>query len=220
MPLPIDQLSEIIYSLLILLIFIQAYWLLTRDGQTADFVSSDYAIELFFAALGAILAWGIIDGMMYILLSMFDRSERRQLLYTIQSAPTDEDAIEIIAEEFDYMFEPIVGERERQRLYINVLAQLRNSQPRAIGFKRSDWIEAGGLVLTAVLAVLPSLAPFLFLRHNFALALTVSSIISLSILFVAGYAWGKYTGTNAWKTGLLTLVVGVCMVVVALLLGG
>jgi VIT1/CCC1 family predicted Fe2+/Mn2+ transporter len=217
---PIDQLAEIIYSVLILLTFTQAYRLITRGATSAQFVSRDYANELVIAALGAIVAWGTIDGIMHVLLSVLERSERHQLLRTVQAAETDQAAVDIIAEEFDYMLEPIAGVQKRQLLYTAVLEQLRTSKPRQVGFKQSDWREALGLVLVAVVSVLPSLAPFVLLRDDFLLAIRISNTISFIILFLAGYAWGQYTGTNPWKTGLILALVGAFMVMIAFLLGG
>ncbi len=215
MLIPISLLSEVIYSVLILLTFTQAYRLITHAETSTQFTSREYANELLLAALGAILAWGIIDGIMHVLLSVLERSERHRLLRTIQSAETDQAAVDIIAEEFDYMLEPIAGVASRQSLYTNVLEQLRTSRPRQIGFKQSDWIEALSLVLVAILSVLPSLAPFVFLGDDFLLAIRISNTISFTILFIAGYGWGKYTGASPWKTGLILALVGALMVLIA-----
>ena len=59
--------------------------------------------------MGAVLAWGMIDGIMYALLSVFDRGERHRLLRDIQAAKTEQDVVDIIAEDMDYFLEPIAG---------------------------------------------------------------------------------------------------------------
>ena len=75
-------------------------------------------------------------------------------------------------------------------------------------------------VLIAVLAVLPSLLPFVLLRNDHALAIRVSNIVSFLVLFYSGYEWGKYTGTNALRTGLILVGVGVLLVAIAIPFGG
>lgn len=73
----------------------------------------------------------------------------------------------------------------------------------------------------AFAAVLPSLLPIILLPPGqYALAVRLSNIISFIVLFAAGYQWGRYTGTGAWKTGLLLVGVGMILVAVAIPLGG
>ena len=53
-----------------------------------------------------------------------------------------------------------------------------------------------------------------------ALAIRVSNVVSFVVLFIAGYQWGKHTGANPWRTGLLLFAVGAIMVLIAIPLGG
>ncbi|NTU78396.1 MAG: hypothetical protein HGA45_03175 [Chloroflexales bacterium] len=77
-----------------------------------------------------------------------------------------------------------------------------------------------GCVLVAIIAVLPSLVPFVLLRHNYAFAVRVSNVVSFIVLFGAGHSWGKHTDASPWRTRLLLVAVGVMMVAVAIPLGG
>jgi hypothetical protein len=217
---PIDRLSETIYSILILLTFTLAYRIIRLDGVTSDPLADEHASELALAALGATFAWGLIDGVMYVMMEVFQRGERHRLLKQLQAAATEQAGIVAIAEEFDYMLEPISGEQERQQLYRSMFAQLRGGSPRPVGFKRADFAGALGCVLVAVLAVLPSLLPFVLLRNDLALAIRASNVVSFVMLFVAGYQWGQHTGASPWKTGALLVTVGVVMVLIAIPLGG
>jgi VIT1/CCC1 family predicted Fe2+/Mn2+ transporter len=217
---PIDWLSETIFSILIFLTFSLAFWLIGLSGAPKQYISPDEVNELLIGALGAVVAWGLIDGIMYALFSVFQRGERHRLLDDVQAARTNEEAMEIIAEDMDYLLEPIVGEEERKVLYGNILTHLQKSKPRKIGLKREDFTVALAHVLVAILAVIPSTIPFLVLRHDFALALRISIIVSFVMLFIAGFHWGRYTGASPWKTGLLLMSVAVVVVVIALLLGG
>lgn len=217
---PIDRLSETIFSVLILLTFTLAFRIFKLGGDPSQQVSAEYVNELLVASVGAILAWGLIDGVMYALMEVFQRSERHRLLRQIQGAATEPEAVALIAEELDYILEPITDDGERQALYRNVYAQLRYSQPRPVTFTRADLAGAIGCVIVAIVAVLPSLVPFLLLRHDFALAIRVSNIVSFIVLFSAGYRWGQHTGANPLRTGLLLVGVGALTVAIAIPLGG
>jgi VIT1/CCC1 family predicted Fe2+/Mn2+ transporter len=217
---PIDRLSETIFSLLILLTFTLTYRVALHTADPEVLHSAEYSDGLLLTAFGAILAWGIIDGVMYALIEVFQRGERHRLLRQVQAAESEQDAVAAIADEFDHILEPITGEAERQTLYRNVYAQLLTSRPRPVGFTRDDFTGAVGCVVVAVLAVLPSLAPLAILRDNFDAAIRVSNLVSFAMLFAAGYSWGLHTGSSPWRSGLVLVAVGALMVAVALPLGG
>lgn len=215
---PIDRLAETIYSVLILLTFTLAFRIFSL-GSTNP-ISDEYVNDLLFAALIAIIAWGTIDGIVYVLTEVFERGEKHRILWYIESAGSEEEAIEAISDELEFILEPITSEPQRQMLYEDVLHHLRDSNPQPVRLKRED--IAGGLasIFVAVLAVLPSLVPFVLLRDNYFLAIRLSNIVSFGVLFYSGYEWGKYTGTNPWKTGLLLVFVGVLLVAIAIPFGG
>lgn len=217
---PIDRLSESVFSIIILLLFTLAFRIILLSEDAEQALSPKTMNDLLLGALGAVLAWGFIDGVMYALLSLFERGERHRMLKNIQAAATEEEAVEVIGDELDYILEPITDERVRQSLYQSILVHLRDSQPRRIGFTREDFSGILGHVLVAFIAVLPSLTPLLLLRHNPDLAIRVSNLVSLIILFIVGYQWGKYTGANPWRTGLLLMAVALSMVLIAIPLGG
>ena len=214
---PIDTLAEIIFSVLILLTFTLAFRIFMLDGRP---ITADYINDLIWAALGATVAWGIIDGIMYALIEVLGRSERHRLLWHIQAANTPQEAIEAIGGEFDFILEPITGEGQRQILYQDILDHLHDSRPRSIGLKREDLTGGLASVLIAVLAVAPSFLPLFIFRNDYALAIRLSNLVSFVVLFAAGYEWGRYTGMNRWRTGLLVTAVGALLVAVAIPLGG
>ena len=215
---PIDRLAETIYSILVLLTFTLAFRIFHLAPGEA--VNSEYVNELLVGAVLAILAWGVIDGIVYVLTEVFERGEKHRILQYIESADTPDEAIEAIADELDFILEPITSEAQRQSLYGEILDQLHDSHPQPVHLKREDLTGGAASVLVAVLAVLPSLLPFVLLRHDQALAIRVSNIVSFLVLFYSGYEWGKYTGTNPLRTGLVLVLVGVLLVAIAIPFGG
>ena len=217
---PIDRLTETVFSILILLLFTLAFRVLRLSADPIQAPSIESVNELLIGALGATLAWGMIDGVMYALISLFEHGEKHRMLKNIQAAVTEDEAVDAVAYELDYILEPITDEPVRKKLYDSILFHLRDSQPRPIGFTRDDFTGAIGHVVVAVVAVTPSLVPLVVLRNNAELAILVSNIVSFIVLFLVGYNWGRYTGANPWKTGLLLTAVAVAMVLIAIPLGG
>lgn len=217
---PIDSLTEMVFSILILLSFTLAFRIIKLGSDPMQPIPSTYMNELLIGAAGATLAWGIIDGIMYALVAVFERGERRRLLAQIQTAQTTEEGVAVVADEFDYILEPITSETQRMNLYVDVYEHLREGQPQPVALTREDVLGGLGSVIVAVVAVLPSFVPFLLFYNNPALAIRLSNVVSFVVLFAAGYQWGKHTGGSRWKTGLLLAATGAVMVLIAIPLGG
>lgn len=217
---PIDALTAAIYSILIVLTFTLAFDVIMRLPGYDEPIPEDFGTELFTAVLGATVAWAVIDGIMLALLSMLERGQKHRFLQELQATETDEEALSVIADEFDYLLEPIAGEGNRQLLYRDVLEHLRDSQPRPVGFQRDDIVEALGTALVAMIAVLPSLVPLWLLRQDPLPALRASNIVSFIMLFILGYRWGVHTGASRWKTGLMLVSFGLILMIIAIPLGG
>lgn len=217
---PIDALTAAIYSILIVLSFTLAFSVIKRWPGYNQPIPEDFSIELFYAVLGAAVAWALIDGLMLALLSMLERSEKHRFLQALQAADSDEEAVEVIADEFDFVLEPVAGEEKRQLLYADVLEHLHDSQPQPVGFQREDFVEALGTALVAMAAAAPSIVPLWLLRDDPLAALRGANIVSFIMLFILGYRWGVYTGANRWKIGLLLPAFGLVLLAIAIPLGG
>jgi len=202
---PIDALFTIFFSILFALLFTLSYGILIYRGVIDSSFSSGYGQELFVAILGAVTAWGIIDGVLYALSEVFARGERHRLLQYVQSSDSEEMAVAAIADELDFILEPISSEDQRHALYHDILGYLSEAEPQAVGLQREDVVGA---------------LPLLMLPDNTALAIRISNIVSFLVIFATGYSWGIHTDTNPWKIGLLLASVCLAMVLVAMLLGG
>ncbi|MCA9873131.1 MAG: hypothetical protein KC441_05735 [Anaerolineales bacterium] len=217
---PIDALSATFFSILFALLFTLSYGILLYSGVIDATFASGYGTELFFAILGAVTVWGAIDGVMYVLMSVFERGERHRLLQYVQAADKDETAVSAIADELDFILKPITNDDQRHDLYADILAHLRQAEPKKVGLQREDIVGALTSVLVSVVVVLPSLIPLLLLPQNTALAIQISNIISVFVIFATGYSWGKHTETNPWKTGLILASVCLSLVLLAIFIGG
>lgn len=217
---PIDALFTIFYSILFALLFTLSYGILIYRGVISSSFASGYAQGLFFTILGAVAAWGIIDGVLYVLGGVLARKERYRLLHYVQTSKSEEEAATAIAYELDFILEPITSDEQRHALYHDIRAHLSRSEPQAVGLKREDVVGGIATLLLSVVAVLPSLLPLLLLPDNTSLAIRISSVVSLIVIFAAGYSWGRHADMNPWKTGFMFSSVCLAMVLVAMSLGG
>ncbi len=217
---PIDALLTIFYSILFALLFTLSYSVLIHRGVISSSFAGGYGQDLFVTILGAATAWGIIEGVLYVMSEVLTRRERYRLLQYVQTSDSDEEADTAIANELDFILEPITNEEQRHALHRDIRVYLSQAQPQAIGLKREDVMGAVATVLLYVVAVLPSLLPLLIFPNETKLAIHISSVVSFLVIFATGWVWGMHTNANPWKTGLLLSSVCLAMVLVAKLLGG
>lgn len=215
---PLDAIFTVFFTVLPTLLFTLSYSTFYYGLLDSSSISG-YGQDLFFAILGAVAAWGIIDGVLYVLSEVFARNERYRLLRYVQTGG-EETAVTAIADELDFILEPITTEDQRDALYHDIRRHLRQAEPQAIGLQREDVVGAVAVIVLSVVAVLPSLLPLLLLPDNTALAIRVSSVISILVVFAAGFSWGIHTDNNPWKIGLILSFICLSMVLVAVLLGG
>jgi len=217
---PIDALLTVFYSIFFALLFTLSYSVLIYRGVISSSFAGGYGQDLFVTILGAATAWGIIEGVLYVMSEVLTRRERHRLLQYVQTSDSDEEADLAIANELDFILEPITNDEQRHALHRHIRAYLSQAQPQAVGLKREDVTGAAATVLLYVVAVLPSLLPLLLLPHDTRLAIHISSVVSFLVIFATGWVWGIHTGTNPWKTGFMLSSVCLAMFLVANLLGG
>ena len=93
------------------------------------------------------------------------------------------------------VLEPAELEAMHQRL-----KQLPEPPERA-RLHKDDWLGALGVFLLVFLATFPVVIPFIFM-HNAVPALRVSNAIAIVMLFVTGYAFGRFVGVARGYWGL------------------
>jgi len=59
-------------------------------------------------------------------------------------------------------------------------------------------VASGSLV---ILTAFPSAVPFMFMKDHF-LAIRMSNVILVGMLFFCGFFWARYTPVNRWCAGL------------------
>ena len=209
---PTEILGEVLFGLIMVLTFTLGAGLIVKEGAEAT-------NRMLLGILGCNVAWGLIDGAMYVMGCMFDRSRKARLLRSIQKAASEEDALAVVRRELDPGLEPFTSPEERTHLYSAILKRLLKVTPEWTRVKKEDVYGAIAIFWLVFLSTIPAVVPFLVFRNRFS-ALRVSNLLLLTMLFLIGYRWGRGTNSNPWMVGSIMLVVGLVMVAIAMALGG
>src|SRR3954470_3338641 len=76
---PVDRLAEVIYGVLIIMTFTMGFLGLDASTLPKGQGAAEAVHRLFLAAIGWAVAWGLIDGVMYVLTSLFERADRQRV---------------------------------------------------------------------------------------------------------------------------------------------
>jgi len=204
-----ERISETLFGLIMALTFICSLGVATGTNINIQ--------TMLIGALGCNLAWGIVDGGLYLLARINDRGDKVLTLRAIRKAPDPEAARRVIADalppELSAMLPVEQLESMRKRLQ-----QLPEPAPGP-GLTKRDWIGALGLCLLSFLSIFPVVIPFLLLSEA-KLALRVSYAVAIVMLLGCGYAFGSHSGIRPWAAGLSMVAFGGALGGVAVALGG
>jgi hypothetical protein len=216
---PVDRLAEVVYGVLIVLTFTLTYRGLETRYPAGEQIAMAAVPRLLLAALGCTIAWGLIDAVMYVLTSLFERSEQQRMLVDIGRVPDESRAVALIEDALDERLGPAITADERAALSASIYSRFRESRPGRVGVTGEDLLGALAVFLLAVVSTLPVLIPYLFIDDPFR-AIRVSNLIAVLMLFGVGYAWAKHTYARPLSVGLGLAGLGVGMVLIAIPLGG
>lgn len=209
---PSETLLEVLFGLIMALTITVGARLLS---ERADIVG----VELALALLGCNVAWGVIDGAFYLLGTRFNRNRRAQFVKRVQAAANQAEAMEAVRDEFDLVGEPPMRPEDKANLHASLLQLFRHAGTDRARLRSDDWIAAVLIAVLVSITALPGLIPLLLIQDGF-VALRVANILQVGLLFIVGYWWAHYSGSNRWVIGLAIALLGTALVLLAVPLGG
>ena len=210
---PATSLAEILFGLIMTLTFTLGAGIIIEDE------GREGARELLIAVIGCNIAWGVIDGALFLVNEWFDRGRLQRLGQAIREASDETAAKTLVAGELDEVLEDVTSAAEREKLYARIAANVRSKPPKAVGFGKADFMGAFTSFWLVVITSAPAAIPFL-LFDDARFALRISNAILLGSLFITGYFWARFTMGKPWIVGLTLLLGGTVLVAMAILLGG
>jgi hypothetical protein len=209
---PAGRLQEIIYAL-IMVITVSS----TVSGAVPD--TEEGIRTLIFAILGCNIAWGIVDGVMFVLTNLFNRNKSLKMVEDATSAITGEEALSVIDGEFNPPFEWMMGEDERKKLNEEILDHVMRVKPPVARITMDDITGGMFCFVVTFLTTLPAVLPFYFIG-DMGHAIRLSNGIVMTMLFFTGVEYARYTNKNPLKTAVGLTLLGGVVVVITILLGG
>lgn len=210
---PDESLGEVLFGL-IMALTITAGARLFAEGGEFDLH------RLVLATVGCNVAWGTIDAVLFVLGGLFHRSRRARFHRTLVSARDESEAMAAIQAEFGVEDEPLQFRAEdRARLYDSLWTLSAHATPAGPRLRRRDVVAALMVFVLVSAAALPGAVPLLLLANSH-LALDVSNWLLVVLLFFVGHRWGRYTDVRPGCAGIIVLLLGLCMVLIAIVLGG
>jgi hypothetical protein len=205
---PIDRVSEVLFGLIMVLTF-------TGSLSVVD-AGRDDVRTMLFGALGCNLAWGLIDGLFFVMGCMAERGTRLARFRALRDAPTPTEGQRLIGEALPPQIAALLQPPELETLRQRLLSQPVPVSPR---FHASDYWGALGVFLLVFLSTFPVALPFL-LVSEVGPAMRISNAVAIVLLFIAGFAFGRVSQLPPIAVGLAMVVLGLVLVGITIALGG
>ena len=205
---PVSRATEILFGLIMVLTFT-----LSIEAAKAD-RADVWAVLV--GMLGCNLAWAIIDAVMYLMGTRGERQLAASTVEAIRAAKIPATGRAIVADHLPPAVLPALtaSDLERIRLYLGSIPP-ESLKPRLV---REDYLAAVGVFLLVFLCLFPVAAPFL-LVDNVTLALRLSNMVAVGMLFLTGFIFGRQVG-RPWRAGFVMVIIGSTLVAIAMALGG
>ena len=206
---PAEILAEALFGLIMVLTF-------TGSLSIAE-AGRDDVRAMLIGALGCNLAWGIIDGVLYLMSALAEKGRALSTYVALRRAATPTEAHQLIAGALPPLVASVLVpeeiDRVRQRL------QALPEPPASARLSATDWWGALGVFLLVFLSTFPVAVPFMVMR-NASTALRASNAVAIVMLFVAGAAYARIVGRSPLFIGLAMVALGCVLVALTMALGG
>lgn len=173
--------------------------------------------RMLIGALGCNLAWGIIDGVLYLMGCLAEKGRSLQAFRAVRKASNPGEAQRLVADALPSVIGSVLEPAELETMSRRL--QALPEPPRHARLHREDWRGAAGVFFLVFLCTFPVVLPFIFMHHARP-ALHVSNAIAIVMLFLTGCAFGRLSGYRSWLVGISMVVLGMILVGLTMALGG
>jgi len=206
---PLSRFSEILFGLIMVLSFTGT--ISVGEGGEAT------VRTLLIAALGCNLAWGIVDGIMFVITRAVERARTQALGNAIRGESDQALARLYVREALSETINHLTNDQDLDLLVEKVRA---HPAPRGVEWvTREDLIGALGVLLLVFLSTFPAVLPFIFVSEVH-LAMRLSNGIAILLMFALGVSLARFSNQKFYTLGLAMVGIGIALVLITILLGG
>jgi hypothetical protein len=206
---PVERIAEVLFGLIMVLTF-------TGSLSVAE-AGRDDVRAMLIGALGCNIAWGVIDGLLYLMGSLAERGTRLRTYHSVLGAPDARAARRALAGALPPVIASLLEPAELDELRERI--KKLPPPPKKARLHADDWLGTLGVFLIVFFVTFPVAIPFIVME-SVAPAMRVSNAIAVSLLFVAGYAYGKVVGRSPILVGFSMVLIGAVLVAFTIALGG
>ena len=206
---PMERVAEIMFGLIMTLTFTCTISIAVTDHVEIR--------QLLIGAIGCNLAWGLVDATMYLIGVLAQKNRNKIIFDAIRNLTEADKARSYIADALPPVIASVIETEELDEIR-NKLKHL----PDLTGNARrtsNDLKKATALCLLVVISTFPVVLPFLFIQDSM-IALRVSNLIAILMLFLCGWSVAKYVGYSKWKMSTAMVLIGMILVTITIFLGG
>ena len=206
---PGDRIAEVLFGLIMVLTF-------TGSLSVAEAGREDIRVMLL-GALGCNIAWGIIDGVLYLMGALGDRGSNLRVYRAVRGARDAARARQLISDALPAPISAVLDPTDFDRMH----QRLRHlpEPPARARLSGSDWRGALGVFLLVFISTFPVAIPFIVM-HDATRAMRASNAIAVAMMFIAGVVYGRAVGWFPWAVGLFMVALGSVLVAMTIALGG
>jgi len=206
---PLDRAAEILFGLIMALSFTCSIGIATRGPAEVR--------QLLIGAIGCNVAWGIVDATMYLIGVLARKSRSKTIFDAVQNPSQTDKAKSYISEELPSVLVSAIGPEGLEQVR-NKLAGMQNTSID-VRLRGRDVKEAIAIFFLIFISTFPIVIPFVFIEET-QVALRVSNIVAIVMMFFCGWQVAKYVGCNKWKMSIAFILIGIMLVAVTIALGG
>jgi hypothetical protein len=206
---PVDRISETLYGVIMTLTFTCTMKIAVADDTTVK--------DMMVAAVGCNIAWGIVDGVMFVMAANSEKGHSLMILRFIQQTKNPTQAIEVISEKLPSTIAETLKPDDLEGIRKGLLKV--PIPKRKMGVRSSDIFTAAGICVYVFISTFPVVIPFAYM-HDDRRALRTSNGVAVVMMFICGWILGRYAGGRPWITGVAMSLIGIILVLIAIILGG
>jgi len=206
---PHERISEVLFGLIMVLTFTGSLSVATAERGDVK--------TMLIGALGCNLAWGLIDGIFYLMASLADKGKNLLTYRAIRNEPNPKRAEQMILHAMPGPLAAVLQSEELAQMQQRLKAL--PEPPERARLSGSDWRGGMGVFLLVFLSTLPVALPFVFI-HDLFWAKRTSNLVAIAMLFFTGYAYGRGIGRAPGFIGVVMVLLGATLVGITIALGG
>ena len=204
-----DRVSEILFGIIMTLTF-------TCSIGIANTKNTEIR-QLIIAAISCNIAWGLVDAIGYIVSTIVQRSRNRTVLNSVLTTSDADKARKYISDSLPPSIASVLEVADLEQIR-KKLANLPDSALQ-VRLTTRHLKKSVMIFLLMFISTFPIVIPFIFIRDT-RLALRISNMIAIVLMFLCGWSLAKYVGSNKWLMSFGMTLVGVVLVLITIALGG